>query len=423
MTTTEVARTESKALTPVQQTKKMLDLRKEEFGKALAGRVDPEAFIRVAYATITKSPKLLEATPESVFFALLEAATLGLVPNGALGEAYIVPFNNKVKRNGREEWEVQAQFIPGYRGLIKLVRQSGVIRNVVARPVFKGDRFEVEYGLEETLVHIPNLDSEQDPDELTHVYAVAHFNDGAKQFEVMTRRGVDAIRARSKAKDSGPWVSDYVPMAIKTVIRRLVKYLPISDFDLTRAIEKDDEVLGADDITHLVAQTVAATQTRTEQVRDKVAARAITPRSSASSQPEDNGTTTSGGETTGGSGETTDSSGEVESSDRRTQETAPKSTLTGSDGPELDEFENSIFGSVIDGGDANQRQRNELCKLADQIYGEGTEEALAVRTVAETAALGKEQVIQFIGAARSVLKARDAKPKGEAKADPFGEEG
>lgn len=405
MTTTEVARTESRALTPAQQTKRMLDLRKEEFGKALAGRVDPEAFIRVAYATITKSPQLLEATPQSLFMALLEAASLGLVPNGALGEAYIVPFNNKVKENGAERWEIQAQFIPGYRGLIKLVRQSGVIRNVVARPVYRGDRFEVEYGIDEKLIHVPNLDGEQSQEDLTHVYAVAHFTDGeTTQFEIMSRKQIEAVRAVSKAKDSGPWKSWYIAMAIKTVIRRLVKYLPISDFDLTRAIEKDDEVLGADDITHLVAQTVA--QTRTEQVRDKVASRAITPRSSASPEPA----------------EEQDQRQEPDRSAAAETEDPPQSTLTAEDGPELDEFEKLLNVELV-GGDANDRQRKELGKAIDDIYGPGTAEALMVRETLGKPELGREQAIGLLSAARSVLKARTTRQQSESKADPFGEEG
>jgi recombination protein RecT len=395
-------------LSPAQQTKQMLDLRKDEFAAALAGRVNPEAFIRVAYATITKSPKLLEATPASLFFALLEAASLGLTPNGVLGEAYIVPFNNKVPGT-KDKWEVQAQFIPGYRGLIKLARQSGVIRNIVARNVYKGDAFGVEYGLEETLIHKPDLDADQADDYLTHVYAVAHFTDGTMQFEVMTRKQVDGIRARSKSADKGPWVTDYAAMAIKTVIRRLVKYLPISDFDLTRAIEKDDEVLGADDIGQLVQATQRQIPTQTERVLAKVSPLSIA--GGGSPDPADEV----------GQQQPEGEQGQAEGTGEEQGE-LPQSTLIEQDGPVLDELETLFRETPLSGGDANARQRGELVKLGNQIYGERTSQAAGVKAISEDTNLGKEQVTQFISASNAVLKARKPAPAAEtAKADPFGE--
>ena len=44
----------------------------------------------------------------------------------------------------------------------------------------------------------------------------------------MTVAEVEAIRSRSKAGRSGPWVSDWAEMAKKTAVRRLVKLLPLS---------------------------------------------------------------------------------------------------------------------------------------------------------------------------------------------------
>ena len=232
-----------KAVARVQQVRSLLEDRREEFAKALAGRVDPDAFVRVAYATVTKTPKLMEATPASLLMSLLECASLGLVPNSVMGEAYIVPFNNKVKyadNSGkeRERWEVQAQFIPGYRGLAKLARQSGMVTNITARTVREGDRFEVTHGTDEKIVHVPLLSGEKrDP---IAWYAVAFFRDGPPQFEVMTKWEVERIKARSKASKFGPWVDDYDEMAKKTVVRRLAKHLPLSDNDFSRALEADN---------------------------------------------------------------------------------------------------------------------------------------------------------------------------------------
>ena len=44
----------------------------------------------------------------------------------------------------------------------------------------------------------------------------------------MSRAEVERIRARSNARDFGPWKSDYVAMAEKTLIRRAARWLPMS---------------------------------------------------------------------------------------------------------------------------------------------------------------------------------------------------
>ena len=58
----------------------------------------------------------------------------------------------------------------------------------------------------------------------------------------MTKADVDAIRKRSKASGSGPWVTDYSEMGKKTVLRRMSKRWPLAP-ELAGAI--DDEARAA----------------------------------------------------------------------------------------------------------------------------------------------------------------------------------
>jgi recombination protein RecT len=270
MATTAPARRENGAGTAGSSSRTLkdaLEARQTEIARALAGRVDPGAFIRVALTTVNKSSELAQCTTSSILLALLEAASLGLIPNSVMGEAYLVPFNVKVSARGEpERWEKQAVFMPGYRGLVKLARNTGVVKAVVARAVRAGDEFEVEFGLDEALHHRTDFDADDyDQKPIRYVYAVAHFVDGFKQFEVMSKAAVDKIRQRSKSKDNGPWVTDYDEMALKTIVRRLCKRLPLSDFDLARAIEADDrDVVDGS----LVSESGAALprETRTERL-------------------------------------------------------------------------------------------------------------------------------------------------------------
>ena len=182
-----------------------------------------ERMFQLALSCYNTTPKLSQCSAASVLSCVMKCSALGLEPSAVdgLGRAYILPYSNK--RTGGYE----ATFILGYKGMLDLCRRSGELRDVSARAVYEGDLFEFEFGLEETLRHVPGA-GPRVPGKLTHVYAVAHFKDGGHYVDVMTKAEVDAIRARSMAADKGPWVTDYEAMAKKTVLRRAFPYLPVS---------------------------------------------------------------------------------------------------------------------------------------------------------------------------------------------------
>jgi recombination protein RecT len=215
------------ALTPVQvqmnTIKGLIERSKDAIASRLPKHLTPDRIMKVALTAINKTPKLLECSRESLLMSIMQAAELGLEPGGALGEGYLVPYGN------------QCQFIPGYRGLISLARRSGQIISIEAHVVATKDTFECGLGLDPFLKHTPAWE-EADPGPLRFVYAVAKLKDGGVQFEVMSRAQIEAIRAKSKAGRSGPWVDHFDEMARKTVIRRLFKYLPVS-VELASALE------------------------------------------------------------------------------------------------------------------------------------------------------------------------------------------
>jgi recombination protein RecT len=219
--------------------KSLLNASRDAIASRLPVHLNADRMIKVALTAINKDSKLLLCTRESITLSVMQAAELGLEPGGSLGEGYMVPYNCKVKdERGQERWEMQAKFIPGYRGLIVLARRSGEIANIFAEAVYKGDKFDVELGLNPKLVHVPDYDSDMRDDvkNMTFTYAVAKFKDGSYQFVVLSRKQIEKLRARSKAATFGPWVTDFEEMAKKTGIRRLAKYLPLS-VELAKALE------------------------------------------------------------------------------------------------------------------------------------------------------------------------------------------
>lgn len=180
-----------------------------------------ERLLQLSISAVNKTPKLLECDIATLLSCVMRCSALGLEPSAVdgLGYAYILPYwNGKTKK-------MEATFILGYKGMIKLAYMGGEIESIEARAVHVGDEFEYEFGFHENLRHTPKGSGNKD--NLTHVYMIARFKNGGHYFDVMTKDEVEEIRKRSKAGTSGAWVTDYEAMAKKTVVRRAFPYLPL----------------------------------------------------------------------------------------------------------------------------------------------------------------------------------------------------
>jgi len=208
--------------TPTGRFQSLLDQMKPRMAAVLPKHLTAERLVKMALVAANRSPKLLQCTQVSVAQSLMVAAQLGLDCGGALGSAYLVPYEN------RKAGTIECQLIVGYRGMIDLARRSGQIESIAARPVFRGDEFTIEFGSDERLVHRPNLDAEPDASRLTGVYVVAKFKGGGQHIEYMSRAEIERVRRGSRAGNSGPWVEHYIEMAKKTAVRRAFKWLPMS---------------------------------------------------------------------------------------------------------------------------------------------------------------------------------------------------
>lgn len=259
--------------------KDLLERAKPRLAEVLPRHLSAERVVKIALTATSRSPLLLQCTPASLLSAVMQASQLGLEPGSVLGSAYLVPYRNK--RTGQYE----AQLIPGYRGLIDLARRSGQILSIYARAVHERDRFVWRDGLQPALEHEPTIKG--DPGDLLAVYAVAHLRDATMpQVEVMTRAQVDAIRARSRSSDDGPWATDYEEMARKTVVRRICKYLPLS-VELASALELDARAEAGTapdvgDVIELPAEVAEesappAPATKVDALKGKLKARAAAP--------------------------------------------------------------------------------------------------------------------------------------------------
>ena len=132
-----------------------------------------------------------------------------------------------------------------YKGLIELALRDGRVISIEAHVVHEKDKFKCQYGSNPILEHEPCWDGE--PGKTIAAYAVAQLAGGSKQWEVMTLAELNKVQSTSKAQRSdSPWKLWPDEMRRKTVIKRLVKFLPCSP-ELAKAIEIDNEATGVID--------------------------------------------------------------------------------------------------------------------------------------------------------------------------------
>lgn len=169
----------------------------------------------------------------SFLAALMNAAQLGLEPNTPLGQAYLIPYNNK--------GTMECQFQIGYKGLIDLGYRNPQIQIISAQAVYENDEFEYELGLNPKLEHRPALGERG---EVRLFYGMFRLTNGGFGFEVMSKTAIDAFaKEYSKAFDTSfsPWKTSYESMAKKTVIKQALKYAPIKA-DFRKAISTDETI-------------------------------------------------------------------------------------------------------------------------------------------------------------------------------------
>jgi recombination protein RecT len=193
-----------------------------QIAAALPRHMTADRMARVGLTALLRTPKLANCSPESFMKAMMDCSAMGIEPDGR--RAHLIPYGDQV------------QLIVDYKGLVELVRRSGKVKSIMAHVVYERDHFKYELGLSPNIEHKP---ARGDRGRATDAYAVAQLDDDAIQFEVMSFDEIEAIRTRSKAAKSGPWVTDWPEMAKKTVFRRLTKWLPLS-YEVQEAINIDD---------------------------------------------------------------------------------------------------------------------------------------------------------------------------------------
>lgn len=188
------------------------------------------SFMSSVISVANGNPQLRRAEPMSIIGAAMVAATMQLQVIPTLGQCYIIPYGNK------------ASFQIGYLGLLQLCQRSGQFKKILAAPVHEGeyisgDEFDEDYVFDK---------KQRKSDKVIGYMAKFELLNG---FTKVAYWDVDKVKAHatkfSQAFRSGfnsPWKSDFDSMALKTVIKSILKFAPKS-IEMQNAVTFDQAVV------------------------------------------------------------------------------------------------------------------------------------------------------------------------------------
>ncbi len=210
----------------------------------------------------------------SLRLALITAAQLGLEPSGPFGECFILPYK---QGNG-----YIAQLQPGFRGLVKLARQSGEIKNIRSHVVHENDDFTIYQG-DDPRIHHKLCTGDRGA--IVGAYSIAYFVDGETDFEWAPWAEIQ------KAKKNTPaWKEWPGEMARKFVLKRHCKQLPVSPVAM-RAIALDNaEGEGVSKVQEIIdVDVIDVAEAPPEPGEDKLAKKLKARKSKRKATPREKG--------------------------------------------------------------------------------------------------------------------------------------
>lgn len=220
------------AINPSYAMKQLMVKMKGEISTALPSKFCGERFQKVALTAYNSNPKLQACEPMTFIAAMMQSAQLGLEPNTPLGQAFLIPY--KVGKVDKVQFQI------GYKGLLELAHRSGKIKTLYAHEVRENDEFEIDYGLVQKLIHRPLLKGNRG--KVIGYYAVYQLEPSGYNFTFMTKDEVmDHGKKYSNSFEGGIWETEFDSMAKKTVIKKLLKYAPLS-IEMQKAVVFDESV-------------------------------------------------------------------------------------------------------------------------------------------------------------------------------------
>lgn len=155
---------------------------------------------------------LQNCDPQKVLMECLKAAALKLPLVKSLGYAYVVPYKST------------PTFTIGYKGYVQLTLRSGQYRVLHAGEIYEGETIS-----HDRLSGKLSIGGTKVSDKAIGYFAYFQLINGFEKTLYMTVEEITQHAQKySKAYSEGPWQTNFDEMAKKTVLRKILKYGPMS---------------------------------------------------------------------------------------------------------------------------------------------------------------------------------------------------
>lgn len=228
-------------------------------------------FVSSISSAVAVNPMLQECDGGTILSAALLGESLNLSPSPALGEYYLVPYDdNKLGRK-------VAQFQIGYIGMKQLAIRTGQYKRINILEIKEGELVSYNPLDEEIVVNLIENELEREKAKTIGYYATYELLNGFRtsmywsknKMEIHANKYSKAYAAR---KGYSFWEKDFDAMAKKTMLRQLLKTAPKS-IELQTAFENDMAVIKEDgskvyvdnDITAEFEQIDVPTESKVEK--------------------------------------------------------------------------------------------------------------------------------------------------------------
>lgn len=210
-----------------------------------------------AAALLLNSEKLRACDESSILGSLITAVNMGFRLQPEYAECHLIPRKIKLGKDsaGKDVWGSVCTFQVGYKGYKARALESGHIKYLEAREVYKEDEFKIRYGTSPELDHVP---AEVNSGVTTWFYAKAMLTTGEIIFSHLNKQGAEKYRRFSESqydkqgkwpnetkvfseKPKDVWLHSYAKMALRAPIKDLCAMLPLTP-RIEEALENDGSI-------------------------------------------------------------------------------------------------------------------------------------------------------------------------------------
>lgn len=214
-----------------------------------------ERFVASIISAVNQTPALQECTNKSILAGALVGEALKLSPSPVLGNYYLVPYDQKEKKD-KDGTIIKyackvAQFQLGYKGYIQLALRSGQYKKLNVMAIKEGELIRFDPLNEDIEVNLITDEVERENAETIGYYAMFEYINGFRKAMYWSKEKMEAhamkySKGYQAKKGYTFWEKDFDAMAYKTMLRQLISKWGIMSIDMITALDADMAVINED---------------------------------------------------------------------------------------------------------------------------------------------------------------------------------